>query len=325
MWISFLFLSGISYSTIFAYRQYNAPKIFQNVILAGSGGALTALLLKPLVVNSYKKVGYFDTITLCNGLLIGYVSVSAGVDRIEPWAALTIGAIGAIIYIFGCKLIKLIKLDDPLEGTVVNLLGGTWSLIASGFFDTQYGLFYTHESKGRYFGIEFLGLFAVSVWVSITAFTFFWALLEFNLLRVSHTQELLGYDLTELEGLSKQEYELIEKEVSSRILREKEERRKVKDEENALMKKSLFILIGGRQGVKKIVSKLYKLIRNDPALLRYYDDDELLEMNRMEKYLTRATGGPSKTAGKTLRQALKKREMQKNDVSKVQTYLREVL
>ena len=46
-----------------------------------------------------------------------------------------IGAIGSIAYIFACKLMRRLGVDDPVEASMVHGACGIWGLIAVGIFD----------------------------------------------------------------------------------------------------------------------------------------------------------------------------------------------
>ena len=94
----------------------------------------------------------YDVGALCNGILVGLVSVTGCCDRIEPWAALIIGAVGAFFYVLGCAFLEYIHVDDPVEASPVHMFGGIWGTIATGLFDNQNGVFYYNPNKGRYFG-----------------------------------------------------------------------------------------------------------------------------------------------------------------------------
>lgn len=54
---------------------------------------------------------------MTNGILAGLVSVTAGCNDYEPWAAAVIGAIGSLVYIGSSRFLAKIKVDDPLEAT----------------------------------------------------------------------------------------------------------------------------------------------------------------------------------------------------------------
>ena len=51
---------------------------------------------------------------LTNGILGGLVSITAGCDKVHPWAAAVIGVIGAFVYIGSDRMMQKLKIDDPL-------------------------------------------------------------------------------------------------------------------------------------------------------------------------------------------------------------------
>lgn len=54
---------------------------------------------------------------MTNGILAGLVSVTAGCNLFEPWAAFIVGGLGSLVYIGSTRLMEKIKVDDPLEAT----------------------------------------------------------------------------------------------------------------------------------------------------------------------------------------------------------------
>jgi Amt family ammonium transporter len=155
IWIGYLFFNSAKtyeqHDGIFSERYYNPSKIFTNTLLAGAAGGLWAVIVKPLFVLQYTHASRFDTITLCNGVLAGLVSVSASVDRVENWAAFTIGIMGATFYTCFVRFLQDWQLDDVTEGTAVHFVCGLWGLLASGFFDSFYGVWYDTDGKQFYF------------------------------------------------------------------------------------------------------------------------------------------------------------------------------
>lgn len=135
IWVCWLFYDGGKTYGMFTVRANASPKIFENTFLAGAAGGLTAFFFKPMLFKIYKKVSWFELKTLVNGIFAGLVSISCGCDRVEPWAAVCIGIIGAFVYIKFCLFLKKKEIDDPLEGSAVHMACGIWGLVASGCFD----------------------------------------------------------------------------------------------------------------------------------------------------------------------------------------------
>mmetsp|Transcript_28435 Transcript_28435/g.21243 ORF Transcript_28435/g.21243 Transcript_28435/m.21243 type:complete len:265 (+) Transcript_28435:756-1550(+) len=208
-WVGYLFYAAPSYYTVFVARQFGPAKIFNNAFLAGSTGGLTALILKPVFIRSHKHRSFYDCLSICNGILVGLVSVTAGIDRFEAWAAIVVALCGAIFYCIFCQYLSFLWIDDPLEGSAVHFIGGAWALIADGFLDTAQGAFYDDPDKAHFFAFQVAGVFVVFLWVFLISMTYFWAMYEMELLRINQQMEIVGFDLVELDGLSLRDYQHI--------------------------------------------------------------------------------------------------------------------
>lgn len=86
-----------------------------NTLLSGSSGAITSLFFKPFLLRRISPLSNYNPISLANGMLSGLVSITAPCNNVEPWAAICIGIISGLVYIFACWLLAKVKLDDPVE------------------------------------------------------------------------------------------------------------------------------------------------------------------------------------------------------------------
>jgi len=116
-------------------------------ILAASAGGITSTFLKPVAMRTWSKRNRYDVLALCNGILVGAVSITAVADRCEPWSAVIIGMIGGCVYVGACVLYRRLGVDDPIEASQVHGFGGIWGLIATGIFDNRKGLVSNHSEK----------------------------------------------------------------------------------------------------------------------------------------------------------------------------------
>ena len=73
--------------------------------LAAAAGGVTAMILH------YSLYKVWDLIAVCNGVLAGLVSITAGCPVIEPYAAVIAGAGGAVILWATGKLLLKLKID----------------------------------------------------------------------------------------------------------------------------------------------------------------------------------------------------------------------
>jgi Amt family ammonium transporter len=86
-----------------------------NTFLGASAGGLCSVFVKHRLAGTYAPSTRYDVMTLCNGILIGCVSITAACNNIEPWAAILIGAGSSLVYGLSTRLTRWMKIDDPLE------------------------------------------------------------------------------------------------------------------------------------------------------------------------------------------------------------------
>lgn len=194
---------------MFTPRTNGPAKIIMNSVIGGSMGGIVAVFVKPRVLGTYSFVNRYDTVALCSGILVGLVAITGCCDRVEPWAAMIIGGIGALFYIAGCKILDKLHVDDPVEAVQVHMFGGIWGTLATGLFDNTTGLFYGQAGSGKYFGYQCLGIVCVMAWVGIMSSLIFYTLKRLGLFRVDKAIELIGLDIAEMGGLSEEIYEKV--------------------------------------------------------------------------------------------------------------------
>jgi Amt family ammonium transporter len=110
--------------------------IITNTFLAGAAGAVTAAYVRLL------QNGRISVADSSNGALAGLVAVTAPCAFIAPWAAVVVGAIGALVMLLGVSFIETkLKIDDPVGASSVHGVAGVWGLVAVGIFaDGTYGV-----------------------------------------------------------------------------------------------------------------------------------------------------------------------------------------
>jgi len=86
-----------------------------NTIIAPSAAGLVTFAIEQRLGGNQNIRYNFSALT--NGILAGLVSVTAGCNDYEPWAAALVGAIGSLVYIGSTRFMAKIKVDDPLEAT----------------------------------------------------------------------------------------------------------------------------------------------------------------------------------------------------------------
>lgn len=94
--------------------------------LSGAAGCLTALAL------GFLRHRAWDLLAVCNGTLVGLVSITAGAAVVEPWAALIAGSVGVCIFEGVCTMFLKFQIDDPLAAAPMHAFGGAWGCIFAG-------------------------------------------------------------------------------------------------------------------------------------------------------------------------------------------------
>lgn len=161
-----------------------------------------------MVALSYRACqGLWSVRTLIGGSLSGAVSICAGADAVDPWAAVIIGGIGGALYFHSAHLMVRLGIDDPIEAVPVHLSGGLWGLLARGIFANRAALpdgspavkgilaaGFSPESLD-FFGWQILGALVISMYSGSFAAVVCMFLNNRGWLRVTPEEEKLGLDI----------------------------------------------------------------------------------------------------------------------------------
>ena len=142
-----------------------------------------------------------------NGILGGLVAITAPCATVEPWAAIIIGAVAAVVVIAGVEFLDRIHIDDPVGAVSVHGFAGIWGVLSVGLFATQDGIGSAYAPTDQYglflgggieqLGIQALGAAAIIGWTVVMSGLLFGAIKVFMGLRVSEEEELEGLDIGE--------------------------------------------------------------------------------------------------------------------------------
>ena len=178
-----------------------AARVAVTTTLAAGAGAATSSIVSKFLTGKY-DMGF-----VVNGTLGGLVAITAPTATVEPWAAIIIGAVGALVVMGGIRLLDQLRIDDPVGAVSVHGFAGIWGVISVGLFtskdllDNVYG---PTENYGLFLGggveqlaAQLVGIGAIIGWTVVTAGALFLAIRFTIGLRVSEAEEIEGLDIGE--------------------------------------------------------------------------------------------------------------------------------
>jgi len=169
-----------------------------NTILGACAGGLTVLFFNRFVLQQP-----WSFLMTLNGALAGMVSMCAGCNVYEPWAAIIVG-VGAGFAFIGVHFAMLkFQLDDPLDAVAVHGAGGLWGLLCVPFFMYanlevgQRGILWDGHLAHPWtvLGYNLLGALCITVWSAMWGLAIFGSMWYMKWLRVDPDLELKGMDI----------------------------------------------------------------------------------------------------------------------------------
>jgi len=182
-----------------------AAQVAMNTTMSAATGGITVFTIRYLMTRKYDVGG------LCNGILVGLVSVTAGCATMESGSAVAVGFIGSFVYQGASMLLVRLKIDDPVDASPVHGACGLWGVLAAALFDWGKGFDEFHgpggmdcardvsDPSGCASGsgallAQIIMILAIIVW-SGTWSTLTFALMRFtNMLRIDDDTEEMGMD-----------------------------------------------------------------------------------------------------------------------------------
>ena len=197
LWIGWFGFNG---GSVLAANEA-VPYVVLTSNLAGVSGALTATLV------TWLRDDRPDLSMIINGLLAGFVSITAGCFVVDYFGAVAIGIIGGMLVVFAISIIDSFKIDDPVGAIAVHLVCGIWGTLAVGFLANPNNILQKNLENpviGLFYGgqlnqliAQVIGIAAVGAFVSIfSVAAWFLIKLVFGL-RVPLKAEIDGLDISE--------------------------------------------------------------------------------------------------------------------------------
>ncbi|SIS95254.1 ammonium transporter, Amt family [Roseivivax lentus] len=163
------------------------PRLLLNTIASGASGVLTGLCVTWILE---KKASVFYAM---NGGLAGLVSITASCDVVSVREAVMIGGVGALIAIFGDRLLERFRIDDVVGAVPVHFMAGLWGVLAVAFFGGDVlAASFLSQLTAQLLGVAVLILFAFALPLGIL-----FAIDRVMPLRVTQHVESIGLNVGE--------------------------------------------------------------------------------------------------------------------------------
>ncbi|MEO8540336.1 MAG: ammonium transporter [bacterium] len=178
-----------------------AAKVAVTTTLAACAAAVTAVFFTKM------KSGKYDIGIILNAVLGGLVGITAGCATVDPWAAVVIGMVAALIIPTASAVLEKLEIDDPVGAVPVHLVCGMWGVLAVGLFSTESGINVAYGEADGYglllgggieqFVAQVIGVAVIFAWTAALSGICFVAIKAIMGLRVSEAEEEEGLDIGE--------------------------------------------------------------------------------------------------------------------------------
>ncbi|TFG05002.1 MAG: ammonium transporter [Promethearchaeota archaeon] len=148
------------------------------------------------LIIGWWQTGKASTLGLVTGVLAGLVAVTPAAGFIEPWAAITIGAIVGVLCYFALNLRAKSKIDETLDAFAIHGIGGIWGALSTGIFASVGAVGLIAGNPGQIV-IQTLGVIVTVVYSFCVSFVIALIINKLVGLRVTSDEEYLGLDITQ--------------------------------------------------------------------------------------------------------------------------------
>jgi len=146
-----------------------------------------------------------------NGCLSGLVCVTAGCALMEPWAAIIVGFVAGLLYLWFSNVLVKKCIDDAVDAIPVHMINGFWGLLSTGLFaaprhmervyDTSKNVGWFYEwgrGSGNFnlLGCQLIGALFILAWVTAIMLPFFIILNYLGWFRADALEEIVGLDVS---------------------------------------------------------------------------------------------------------------------------------
>ncbi|MBR3880940.1 MAG: ammonium transporter [Mailhella sp.] len=163
-----------------------AAYAFTNTTISGSIAMLVWMMLD---WRQAKRPSFSGVLV---GAVAGLATITPAAGYVPPWAAILIGAIGAVVCYYAKCVQEKLHFDDALEVWRAHGMGGVTGALLVGVFASA-SINTVHASIEQFF-LQLLGIAVVGVWSFLASWVILKVISRFGPIRVTLGQELQGLD-----------------------------------------------------------------------------------------------------------------------------------
>ncbi len=166
------------------------PLILVNTNLAAAAGGVCGLVVSRWW-HGRPQVG-----DIMNGVIAGLVGITAACHMVNPTASIVIGAVAAVVSLFGTVLLERLKIDDVIGAVPAHAMAGCWGTLAVALLGKP-EFFAEGFTRLDQLQVQGIGVAACFVWSCTMAAVALGVIRLFIPLRVSTQAEMEGLNVHE--------------------------------------------------------------------------------------------------------------------------------
>ncbi|KAA5605651.1 ammonium transporter [Roseospira marina] len=171
--------------------EHQVPLILVNTGVGAAVGIVAVLAWAMLWRRKPKAT------EILTGMLGGLVSITAGCSVVQPLGAMAIGAMGALVAVWGLGVLERVGIDDPVGAIPVHLFAGVLGTVMLPLFATPEHIPPVLGGRLAWVAVQMLGAVVIPVFAFVVAWVFMAVTSVWIAYRVSPEDERIGLNVAE--------------------------------------------------------------------------------------------------------------------------------
>ncbi|MQX36171.1 ammonium transporter [Roseospira navarrensis] len=171
--------------------NHQVPLILVNTGVGAAVGIVSILAMAAALGRKPKAT------EILTGMLGGLVAITAGCSVVQPLGAMAIGAVGALVAVWGLGLLERARIDDPVGAIPVHLFAGVIGTVMLPLFATPEHIPEGIGGRTGWVAVQALGAVCITGAAFVVAWVFMGVTNAWARYRVSPEDERIGLNVAE--------------------------------------------------------------------------------------------------------------------------------